>query len=182
MGGGGGQPMTKMVNSTSYHWCPLHKAWTRHKPADCHGCNALTNQEGSTMSTSNSNSNTNTKRKLKLEQPGTCHNCKRWQRVIMMGMPMVLHATWAQVDACTNIVDLPCNPPLKGATPFVGLLGSPHLYHLLEFQSSCLLCSQVKMPHTHVNSLQVLWHCICRADRILSFILKKNLRCFAFET
>ena len=53
----------------------------------------------------------------------------------MMEMPMVLHATQAQVDY-TNIVDLPCDPDLEGATPFVSLLGSPCLYCLLEPQSS----------------------------------------------
>ena len=65
-----GQPMTKTVNNKSYHWCSRHKAWTRHMPADCHGCNVptSTNQEGSTMSTPNSNSNTDTERKLKLQQ------------------------------------------------------------------------------------------------------------------
>ena len=53
----------------------------------------------------------------------------------MMGMPVALCATWAQVDY-TNIVDLPHNPAQEGVTLFISLLGSPCLHCLLESQSS----------------------------------------------
>ena len=53
-----GQAMTKMVNNKSYHWCTCHKAWTQHKPADCHGRNAPANT---------TDSSTNPERKLQLE-------------------------------------------------------------------------------------------------------------------
>lgn len=28
---------SKMVEGKEYHWCPTHKAWTRHKPSECKG-------------------------------------------------------------------------------------------------------------------------------------------------
>ncbi len=28
---------TKTVDGKSYHWCPNHEAWTRHKPSECQG-------------------------------------------------------------------------------------------------------------------------------------------------
>ena len=53
-----------------------------------------------------------------------------------MGMPMELHATQAAAVVYSNIVDLPQDQYQEGATSFISLLGSPHLYYLLESQSS----------------------------------------------
>ena len=41
----------KSVNGKEYHWCPHHKAWTRHSPTEC--------RLGSSPSTSSSNEQTN---------------------------------------------------------------------------------------------------------------------------
>ena len=32
-----GEPQKKTVNDKVYHWCPKHKAWTRHSPSECNG-------------------------------------------------------------------------------------------------------------------------------------------------
>eukprot|EP00957_Ditylum_brightwellii_P069633 5288845-Ditylum_brightwellii.AAC.2 len=28
--------LTKVLNGKTYHWCPNHKAWTKHTPGQCH--------------------------------------------------------------------------------------------------------------------------------------------------
>ena len=33
----GNEPKEKVVNNLKYHWCPTHKAWTRHSPTECKG-------------------------------------------------------------------------------------------------------------------------------------------------
>lgn len=32
-----GDPTTKTVSGKEWHWCPGHKAWTKHKPSECKG-------------------------------------------------------------------------------------------------------------------------------------------------
>ena len=59
-----GQSSSKTVNNKLYHWCSRHKAWTRHKPADCRGRNVPASQGNNATST---DSNSDTERKLKLE-------------------------------------------------------------------------------------------------------------------
>ena len=59
-----GQSSSKTVNIKLYHWCSRHKAWTRHKPADCRGRNVPASQGNNATST---DSNSDTERKLKLE-------------------------------------------------------------------------------------------------------------------
>jgi hypothetical protein len=33
----GDQAQEKKVDGKTYHWCPVHLAWTIHKPSECHG-------------------------------------------------------------------------------------------------------------------------------------------------
>ena len=33
----GDEKTSKQVNGKTYHWCPNHKAWTRHTAAECKG-------------------------------------------------------------------------------------------------------------------------------------------------
>ena len=52
---------------------------------------------------------------------------------MLMGMPIVLHATWP-LEEFSNIVDLPPDQFQEGVTSaFDALLDSPCLYFLLEF-------------------------------------------------
>jgi regulator of replication initiation timing len=32
-----GEPKTKLVNGTTFHWCPNHTSWTVHSPEQCEG-------------------------------------------------------------------------------------------------------------------------------------------------
>jgi hypothetical protein len=58
---------TKKVDGKTYHWCPKHKAWTIHSPAECKkGSTEGHARDQDTASTSNSTSSASSAKVLKL--------------------------------------------------------------------------------------------------------------------
>ena len=46
-----GQKHTKTFEGKEYHWCPLHKKWTLHKPDECRLKDKQTGEENMTQTT-----------------------------------------------------------------------------------------------------------------------------------
>ena len=60
------EPKFKVVNNLKYHWCPTHKAWTRHKPEDCKGIKYRMSQSESQQAKANAQNER--KQRLQLDQ------------------------------------------------------------------------------------------------------------------
>jgi hypothetical protein len=56
-----GDPQSTTVDGKEHHWCPTHKAWTRHKPSECKGIEVKNQQQESKDSKERSKSNLKTK-------------------------------------------------------------------------------------------------------------------------